>query len=285
MQGQARTKRWTARTRRLAVVAIAFSMAGGLSAADAATRDIEGFGLTDSGRGWAFGSGSTFYYAEGYLAAVRAGYDAFDNGLELRVVDGGSTSFGDEDGQGTFDPRSNTFTVGPTPTGGLVVTRTETASGPYVRSLVRLRNPAETAFTGTIVWYSDLGSDGAEVTQSSSSAPSQGFGIDDRWVVTGEPGETQYEDDPTLGFVLSGRGAAERVATAIDAPGTGNFTVGYDIKVPAGKTKYLLFFTEMHATPALAKRSMKKYDDADLSGSLLSGIPAKVRKQVLNWKL
>jgi hypothetical protein len=266
-----------------ALIILAALIAAG--SALAAAKPIGGFVLTSSGRAWDLTNspGSSFSPVDdGQLVAGRFGEDAFDVGLVFSV--GGST-FSDSDGVGDFSKRANSFVVGPELTGDVAVTRTETAKGPYLRSLIKLANPDATPFTGSVDWFSNLGSDGDEVTQDSSSGD-ESFTVADRWVVSSEPGANGPEDDPTLTFVLYGKGADQRVDTIVDGPGTGDLDVAFaDVTVPANGTRFLLFYTEMNPKPKPASNSAEKYDARHLSASLLAGISKNVRKRILNWDL
>jgi hypothetical protein len=266
-----------------ALIMLAALIAAG--SALAAAKPINGFGLISSGRSWDFSNtpGSQFSPVDdGQIVAGRFGDDAFDTGLVLSVA---GSAFSVSDDVGDFNQRANSFVVGPELTGGLSVTRTETAKGPYLRSLIKLANPAATPFSGAVDWSSNLGSDSDEVTQESSSGD-ESFTETDRWVVSSEPGANEFGDDPTLTFVLYGKGADQRVDTVVNGPGTGAVDVEFaDVRVPAGGTRYLLFYTEMNPKPKPASNSAEKYDAAHLSDSLLAGISKKVRKRILNWNL
>ena len=62
--------------------------------------------------------------------------------------------------------------------------------------------------------------------------------------------------------------------------------VGYDVKIPAGYTRYLLFFAQMNnGTPGDAITEAAAFDPAGLSDELLDGIPGGVRDKILNWDL
>jgi hypothetical protein len=272
-----------------ALVALCVFVAVGV--AQAVTREIDGFGLAAGGRGWDFEPTDAACILDpgfapvedGTLATGRLGDDAFDGGL-LVGVDG--TGFVDGDGQGDLKKKAKAFAfaVGPDSTGALTVARTEVAKGHYLRSLIRLTNPSASPFTGTISWDSDLGSDGDEVTQASSSGD-RSFTDADRWVVSSEPGANAWEDDPTLTFVLYGKGARAR-DTVVDGPGSNCLTVNFEsLQIPGNATRYLLFYTEMSAHPRVARRAARKYDDRGLSSRLLEGISRKVRAQILNWDL
>ncbi len=267
------------------------ALAAAALAQAATTRQIDNSGLEAASRAWDFYTRSDASLVtqgfspveDGLLTSKRpprGASDGFDGGL---LVDVDGTAFADGDGKGSFDAKANSFEVGPDLTGTtLKVARTETAKGPYLRSLVKLANPSASAFTATITWDSDLGSDNSESVQASSSGDKT-FTKADRWVISSETGANGFTDDPTLTFVLFGKRAQTKVSSVVNGPGSGFLTVEYEVKVPAHAARYLLFYTEMNVNPAQAKKSAGKYDQRSLSKGLLAGISEKVRKRILNW--
>jgi hypothetical protein len=266
-----------------AAVTVTMSLLVGAGPADAVVKDLDGYGLASSGRGWIFQNidGDGFGYGDATLVTTRVAEDAFDGGLVF-WADG--TAFWDEDAQGDYDRATNTMSVGPTTVGDLRVSRIETAQGAYIRSLVRVKNAGPTALDVPVSWNSDLGSDTLGVVNNSSAGTRTAFEKADRWVVTSQP-DAVWGDDPTLAFVLFGKRAAVRTGTVTGAPEAGFLNIDLTVPVPAGASRYLLFFTEMHGTPKQATKSMAKYDVTGLSPTLLAGISKKVRSQVVNWKL
>lgn len=259
--------------------------------ATALDESVSGFALGGGGRGWDF-TNAPFGVGDGSVAIPgRVGDDGFDNQslqFELEAGDGTpGVPYLDPDGIGNFSAKNNSFSLSPQASvHGLRVSRTETAHGPYLRSLIKIENP-NTAVEQVIGrWTADFGSDGAEVTQSSSSGD-KSFSKADRWIVSSQPGADAVDDDPVLAFALLGKGVDKKKLDYIplQGPGQGLLTIFYDVRVPAGATRYMLFFTEMHATPGQAKTSMSKYDKQGLSKSLLEGIGKKARSQVVNWDL
>ena len=264
------------------VTALALMANGG--AAFASVETVSSVSVVGDGRNWDFAndSSSGFGIDDGELYNGRYAEDAFDTGLVL-YVDG--TVFYDEDDLGVLNAGKQTMNLGPSALSGLNVSRSEQAKGPYLRSLIKLNNPTGSAITTNLEWYSNLGSDSSEVANGSSSGKNLKFEKSDRWLVTHAPDDTGYGDDPALGFVFFGKNAAVHTTTIEDGPGDGAIGVDYTVKVPAGKTRYLLFYTEMWSTPAQAVKSMKKYDKEGLTSSLLSGLSKSVRGSVVNWNL
>ena len=208
-------------------------------------------------------------------------WDGFDEGL-MTAVEG--ELYADSDGKVTA--LRNSITTDPANTSGLFVQRMDSAlrAGPIMRSLIRLRAPSGSAFNGTVTLHSDLGSDGGEEIEATSTGD-QAFTTGDRWLVTSPPPPLSTYTDPALTHVLAGKGAAEKPAAIPTPPGGGCLSVDYELNVPAGKTRYLLIFAEMSLQPGRAETSARRYDKRGLSRSLLSGIGRKIRNQVVNWEL
>lgn len=278
----------TGRGRRASVVAAAggaaLTLLAGAGVAHASVETVDSIGVVGDGRLWDFQNGNTsgFGISDGLLAKSRYSTDAFDGGLVL-YVDG--IPFYDTDDLGAYNSSKQTMSVGPETMGSLQVSRTEQAKGPYVRSLVRLKNTSGSTAKTSLRWYSDLGSDGSGVVNSSSSGKNGKLETSDRWFVTHAPEDTGYDDDPTVAFVLFGKKAPATSSEILQKPPSGYVDVELTVKVAPGKTRYLMFYTEMHSTPEQAKKSMAKYDKQGLSSSLLSGISKKVRGNIVNWKL
>lgn len=277
------------RRRRVVVASVAsaavLSVVAGMGAADAAATSLDSGGLASGARAWGGFSNDVsggFGYDDAALISSRYATDAYDTGLVL-LIDG--TAFWDEDNEGDFNSKTQTISVGPTTLSGLKVSRVDTAKGPFLRTLVRLKNPSTTAVTVNLSWNSNLGSDGSGVVNSSSSGDNHSFERSDRWMVTSDPTSNGWDEDPSDAFVYYGKNAAVRPSAVVATPDSGDVDVDYSVKVPAGKTKYLLFYAEIWDTPGHAKSSMAKYDKQGLSSKLLSGISSTVRSQVVNWKL
>jgi hypothetical protein len=208
--------------------------------------------------------------------------DAYDGGLVLVV---GSGTFADPDDVGDVSVKNNSLSVGPATLEDLRVSRTDRAlaTSPTLRSLIKLRNPGP-AQTWDILWDSNLGSDGSEEVRASSNGDTI-YQLGDRWVVSSD--DPTELSDPALTHVLFGKSnPREKTVEIINAPdGSGCFTVGFSVRVPADSTRYLLFFTEMNKTNGGAENKAGKYNDRNLNDKLLKAIKGKVRNRVLNWDL
>jgi hypothetical protein len=207
-------------------------------------------------------------------------YDAFDDGLVLTV--NGST-FLDPDEETTV--KDNGYTVGPHEVDGLKIRQHEWASGPFLRTLIELKNPTNSAVNTVAEIDNDLGSDGSEEIIDSSSGSPTAYEAEDRWVISSQDNPPAAYNDPALTLVTHGKRADEPANTDTGFVGSGHFDYDYEFNVPGDKSRYLLLFTEMHGLLGKAKKDAEKYDDGSLSASLLKGIDDSALKSVVNWDL
>lgn len=131
-----------------------------------ATKKIDDSGLIAGGRAWDLQSNPVGVDNGSFIAEGRSGDDGFDGGLTFLF---GGTAVVDGDGKGTFDPKTNSFSSGPDGIVPVKISRTDTAVGPYLRTLIKVKNPGGLGPIAPIGWKSNLGSDTNESTQASSS--------------------------------------------------------------------------------------------------------------------
>ncbi len=286
--------RWKVRKgrARLAVVG-AVAIAIGLASQQAIVAGMTAIG----GVTLAGGGGSLWDPEVGFISCgVGPGYvpvadgsmdnsDAFDGGLNLSV---NGTFFNVPDASGNLNGQQ--LTVGPRSLDGLRVSRIDRALGtsPTLRDLVKFRNPTSGGIAATIVLDTNLGANSATVVRSSSGDTT--FTKADRWVLTDDEAT-----DPTVTHVYYGKQAMEKIVGVQEAPGgvPGNdcIRVKFKITVPAGGTRYLLFFLQMHdstdqgAGYVASKNDAQKFNDPRLNENLLVGISGHTKAKVMNWDL
>jgi hypothetical protein len=220
--------------------------------------------------------------------------DAFDCGAMVWI---GSTVVADDDGTVDVSPSGADEVVTPSTQtiAGLRVTDSYRlfASGDTARVLVKLENPTAFAVTMPVSYVSNFGSDASTVLAGSSSGGAT-FTTADRWIVT--------SDDPTAGgdlmntAVFAGPGAAvlrpSSVSSTVFASSTTDGALAtFDVTVPAGATRYLMFFQVVtgggNGTPnatAVAEAAVWNTDLAPGS-PLLAGIPPADVTSILNWAI
>jgi hypothetical protein len=229
-----------------------------------------------------------------YAAADDGEYDGTDDGFDaglVLLVNG--SSFVDGDGIGVVSAEQ--LRVGPEKLGKLRVTRTERAlqGSPTLRSLVKLKSTTKKkAVKAELLWGSDLGSDELTVVRGSSASPGAFLTTADRWVVTND--DAVDPGDPPVTHVFYGKGKVKEKSTTVpDAatpPGTEAATcvsAGFKVRVPARKTRYLLFFSEMNdpGDNTSAIEAAEKFDSKRLSSQLRAGLSKGVKKKIVNWDL
>ncbi|HZP31067.1 MAG TPA: hypothetical protein VFC99_19115 [Acidimicrobiia bacterium] len=220
------------------------------------------------------------------------GGDAFDCGAVVWV---GNTVVADDDGTVDVSPSGGDTVVTPSTQtiGGLHVTDTYRvfSGGDTARVLVTLENPTAADISTTVAYASNFGSD-TTTTIAGTSSGDTGFTTADRWLVTA--------DDPTAGgdivntSVFFGPGAVDvtpsSVSTAVFASaGTQGAMATFDVTVPAGATRSLLFFQVVtgggNGTPNSAVVASAAVWDTPLAASspLLAGISPADQGLVVNW--
>jgi len=214
----------------------------------------------------------------------KAKDDAFDNGLVMGV-DG--TGFDDADGtipggplaKETIATSTNDFAPVQVHRWDRVLPKSDT-----LRTFVAFKNTAGTAQALTIEWDSDLGSDSSTEVRGSSSGDSL-YQKGDRWAVSSD--DPTNPGDPVVTFVLFGKGANEKTATVVQGLGALQtcFTIDFDISVPAGATRYLMFFTELHGKNGAAVTAARKFDNVGPASPLLVGITNAAKPKILNWNI
>jgi len=258
---------------------------------------LEGVGASwDPAAGYGYGLGGAPCLgpsdARGYTGAEDAALgergDAFDGGLYLWV---GARLYDDRDGFG--ERVGQRLRTGPEKTGRLVVTRFDEAlqSGPTLRTLVKLENPARKDVSVRIAWDSALGGDERSATRGSSASPAEATTKADRWTVVSDSPSDGGLQDPVVTFVVYGPGKVRATSRQVplapeevtDLELEGCIAFRFRVSVPAGQTRYLLFFTELRETNSLAIDRAPRFLRATPGEGLLEGVRPKIARRILNW--
>jgi hypothetical protein len=209
--------------------------------------------------------------------------DAFDNGLVLAI---NGTAFDDADGNGAMTVPDQLVTSNNTAFAPVNVSRTDRAlhSSSTLRTLVKFTNTGGTSASLTVEWDSDLGSDSSTEVRASSNGNAV-YNLGDRWAVSSD--DPTSPSDPVLTFVLFGRNGGIHPDTIVNALGNAQtcFTIDLSMSVPAGATRYLLFFTEMNGRINAAVNGTAKFDNLAAGDALLTGIKHAILNRIANWSL
>lgn len=206
--------------------------------------------------------------------------DAFDDGLVLSV-DG--TTYSDVDG--FADVNGNTASTFGGKYGSVVVSRVDTAikSSPTLRDLTKFTNPTKSLKSLDVEIDTNVGSDTGTVLVATSSGDLN-HTANDHWVISNDGSPST--GDPIVTQVFSGKNgsAAVTLSTALSAAND-CVSIHYTVKVPAGKSRYLLSFLQMHDSNKKAKSGAVPFNRLAPGNPLLGGISAKILPLIVNWHL
>ena len=210
--------------------------------------------------------------------------DAYDGASIIKIdgthVEANAGSTADIDGQYAR--------VGPRSLSGLNVHMEYFAleSAATLRNLTTLANPTASPITVTVEFDNNWGSDGSTTVQGTSSGDLT-LTTADRWYVTSD--SATDPSDPVNVTVFGGPGNPRVTPSTISdttfsAAGTQGLLVGYEVTVPAGQTRRLMFFHEMTQTNQAGVTAAGAYDknpatDSELIGDLSGGVLASI----VNW--
>jgi hypothetical protein len=218
--------------------------------------------------------------------------DAFDYGLLFFVNNHQVIAPTNWDVQ--TDPADNTLnrilTSGPVAVGGVNATVEYRAlpTQQVLRSLVSLSNAGTSAMTVPVTVATNNGSDGGTVIMGSSSGDTA-FTDADRWLVTSDSATTP--SDPVNTHVLGGPGAVTAPptgtsTTVFDNSGTQGVLATYNVTIPAGATRALMFFNELSGTNAVALSAASRFNtNPAVDNELLIGLSDAQRASIVNWRL
>jgi hypothetical protein len=219
-------------------------------------------------------------YSPAYDGVYGSRDDAFDDGLVVSV-DG--TTYQDSDGYVTVN--GNTAPTSGGTYSNVVVSRVDTAlkSSPTLRDLVKFQNPTNSLKSLDVEIDTNLGSDGGTTLVATSSGDVT-HTASDRWVISNDGDPTS--GDPVVTQVFSGKNSSAAVTLSPGlSAGNDCVSIHYAVKVPAGKSRYLLSFLQMHGSNKTAKKGVVPFNLLSSGSALLDGVPAKVLPQIVNWHL
>jgi hypothetical protein len=214
-------------------------------------------------------------------ANIPDGSDAYDNAAMLWLDD---AVFVPPD---PVDLTGQTLTAGPVSMSGLDVTmQYYAASGDAtLRTVITFENPSGADINATAQWVNNSGSDGGTGIRGTSSGDTT-FDTADRWIVTSDSAGTP--GDPVNTYVLFGPGSPVTPSGAsqvvFSCAGTEGVLSTFDVSIPAGAARHLMFFNQMNAENAGALTAAAEFDTNPAEGGdLLSGLDATQLSEVLNW--
>ena len=159
------------------------------------------------------------------------------------------------------------------------------------RILVTIQNPGEGAASPNVRFFTNLGSDGSTVVQSTSSGDAVVTPAD-RWFVSTE-GLLPRFGDPIITTVTHGPGTPRVMPSVSQLPsGRDSVTTEFVMSVPAGQTRHLMLFAGLggitvadNLLPSAQAGAALFNSTSTLRPEWLSGMSATQQSQVVNWVL
>ena len=159
------------------------------------------------------------------------------------------------------------------------------------RILVTIQNPGEGAASPTVRFFTNLGSDGSTVVQSTSSGDAVVTPAD-RWFVSTE-GVLPRFGDPIITTVTHGPGTPRVTPSVSQLPsGRDSVTTEFVMSVPAGQTRHLMLFAGLggitvadNLLPSAQAGAALFNSTSTLRPEWLSGMSATQQSEVVNWVL
>ncbi|MFL5331530.1 MAG: beta strand repeat-containing protein [Gemmataceae bacterium] len=223
---------------------------------------------------------SGFAIVDAQLVGPPARSDAYDNAFMMAV---NGTVYQDPDG--TVDLTGTTVTTDAVALSGLNswIEYYFDPSSATVRAVYNFSNPSAADISVDVQIGTNLGSDAG--TGSAISATSSGdttLDSADRWFVSSD----NLAHDPDLTFVRYGTGSVVTPAT-LKSPLAlqDNYEEQFSITVPAGQTRRIMVFGQLHQDSTTATTDAATFDsNATLTGSgLLSGLNTQQLSEIVNW--
>ena len=252
----------------------------------------EWFLVNDAGSGGAFAGTCDGTPAVGITEAqTNSSGDAYDNGYILWAQ-------GSRFSIGTADLTGSTVTAGPVTLSGLSVTRQLyfSLTRQVMRDLTSFFNPTGATINVLVDVPINFGSDGGTVIGATSSGDLN-FTIADRWVITSDGAVPSDPVNTTVFAGPNGPGGpfifVQAVTqTVFDCAATNGVGWSYNVSVPPGITRRLLFFAGLenmlgtgNTVPGAIANAAIFNDTMALHGTtdLTSGLSNAELLEVRNW--
>jgi hypothetical protein len=210
--------------------------------------------------------------------------DAYDGAFVLSV---NGVVFKNPDA--IVDLTGSTVTSDPVVLSGLTTTVEYffSTSSPTIRALYSFKNPSSSPITASLRWNSDLGSDASTIIETTTNGNNT-LEASDRWLITSDAAPF---NDPVLTWVRSGPGTiqavpnTERTPSVLNGGALDKYVERFDVTVPAGHTRRLMFFSQLHSTVAEAQSAVSVFDsNASLTAAgLLAGLSNDQLAEIVNW--
>jgi outer membrane autotransporter protein len=223
-------------------------------------------------------------------ATANGDSDHFDDAMGVRI---GGSAYGGDISQAVVT--GNAVTLQSQILAGLNVTVHFLAydTSPFMRQVVMLNNPTGTNINTNVQWINNTGNDSSQRTIGTSSGD-LAEGLDDRWIATADSSDVNENGTETNLWVLYGPDNPTSTTTNVvmseaegDFGGAGSegITADYNVDVPAGQTRYVMWFVGATATGQESLDLAPSFDDTSspLFQQLVADLTDQQLQALVNW--
>ncbi|HAI12685.1 MAG TPA: hypothetical protein DCM28_13340 [Phycisphaerales bacterium] len=272
----------------LLCLAVTLAMTTGTQAQsiDLDTTFVQWDGLDDQGDGL-FGWNDATASNDGF---INSDGDHFDDAMGLRI-DG--TAYGADISQAVVNGL-NVMLPAQSISGLVVQVEFQaTNASPIMRQVIRLTNPTGSSINTSVQWINNTGNDSSQVTVGTSSGDLIET-IADRWIVTSDSSDVNEAGTEANLWIIQGPGAPTVTANTINmtesesnfgGSGDEGLETFMNVEVPAGQTRYVMYFVGATTTGQEALDLAVGFDDTDsaLFQSLIADMSNDQVTQLVNW--
>lgn len=213
--------------------------------------------------------------------------DAYDGVFEffVKVQDSVYTESGI--GNGGVDTTGTAFSMAEQLIDGFYVSKSYffSPNEPVVRAAFKIRNPSDSARFTKIGIYSNMGSDGSTIVDTSFTDVDSLVDAD-RWMVTTD-GASYSNGDPINSWVRFGPGPIVSSPVFGQKPeaSSDNYLDTFNVVIPANSYRYIFQFNRMDSTAAAARTNIVTFNSVNAmnAAGYLDGMTGSDLMKVVNW--
>ena len=202
--------------------------------------------------------------------------DAYDGGMDNTAMVNFSTGLAEDNGREIL--------IGPHATGGVQLSRKiyVPVDQSFARFLEIVTNTSASTVNFTVPIYTNLGSDGSERFNMTSSGDST-VTTADNWLITDDSTAGTSGGDPVVTHVVAGDGARVRPSSFSGGSGAGAVSYSYNLTLAPGETQIIMHFASQAANQATALTRAPELAATRLG--TLDGLSALEKTAIQNFRV
>ncbi|MBL8338417.1 MAG: Ig-like domain-containing protein, partial [Rhodoferax sp.] len=229
------------------------------------------------------GLGTNLFDASGFLWDIQGDgqisdgtSDAYDGGMRNTAMNFFNSGLAEDD--------NREILIGPSTIGGIQLSRKVyvPADQSFARFLEIVTNTSATTQNFTVPIYTNLGSDGRERFNMTSSGDAV-VNTSDNWIITDDNFAGSSGGDPVVTHVVAGEGARVRPASFSGGNGAGEVRYSYNLTLAPGETQIIMHFASQAADQATALARAPELTATRLG--TLNGLSAQEKAAIVNFSV